>query len=109
MERFAMTKTNNNDFRLGQTRFSACDQMVSSASLPRAAPTNKSTASHAVDLDVMVRAQYQAATAGSEAKVIVSVNPHQISKRAIIRGMNDELQGRSSGGSSTSLDFVMGR
>lgn len=104
-----MTKTNNNEFRLGQTRFSAYEQMVSSNVLPKTVQTSKSTAGSSCDPDVMVRAQYQSASAGSEARVIVSVNPHQVSQKAIIRGMNEELQGRSSGTSNTSLDFVMGR
>lgn len=76
---------------------------------PRPIIVNKTTGQSAGHPQVFVRALYVGPTAGSEAQVIVSVNPRQVSQQAAIRGMNEELQGRSSGTSTTSLDFVLGR
>ena len=104
-----MTKTYSDLFRSGQTRYSAYEQMASSENRPKVASTSRSTASHVGDLESMVRAQYLSASLGERAKVIVSVNPLQASQKAIIRGVNEELQGRDTGVSSTSLDFVLSR
>lgn len=103
-----MTKTTSNGFRQGQTRFSASAEMVTRDSIPRVVAA-KSTMPNIANADVYMRAQYIGPSSGNEGHVIVSVNPQKTIQKAAIRDMNDELQGRSSGMSTTSLDFVMGR
>lgn len=100
-----MTKTSHNELRQGLTMFSAGSDVLISEHMPRLLAANKSTAPNIASSDAFLRAQYVAGVSSREAQVLVSVNPQQISQRLAIRGMNDELQGRSPGISSTSLDI----
>jgi hypothetical protein len=102
-----MTKTTNESFRQGQTRFSTTGVMVMEE-IRRPVIVTRTTGKSAEHSEFFVRAQYVGPTAGGEAHVIVSIDLRQVKQRAAIHVINEELQGHSAGPSTTSLGFVLG-
>jgi hypothetical protein len=108
MEKLPMTETTNTLFLHGQTEFFTNTEMVEPTERPLPV-VSKMTGGEVNYSEVAKFTEYITSTVGKQAQIIVSINPRQANRKATIRGMNDELQGRRTETSSTCLNFILGR
>lgn len=96
-----MSKTANDWLIVGGTDVSTCK--VEGAGY---VVVKRNTAKVSNSPEHYVRAQYIKSVAGKPAKVIATLNSKQVEKKAVIRDINNELQGRNSVQITTGISFA---